>query len=92
MATNHKNKGRNDQDQEARNSSQETQGSSNEHRGNNQETQGNSDDNSSNRGFAAMDDDKQREIASKGGKATHESGHGFGSKEARKAGRKRSLL
>lgn len=27
--------------------------------------------NSSGRGFAGMDDDKQREIASKGGKASH---------------------
>jgi len=42
------------------------------------------------RGFAAMDDDKQREIASKGGKAAHEKGtaHEFDSKEAREAGRK----
>jgi hypothetical protein len=29
----------------------------------------------SNRGFASMDPDKQREIASKGGKAAHESGN-----------------
>ncbi|CEE45174.1 hypothetical protein XAC908_650033 [Xanthomonas citri pv. citri] len=29
----------------------------------------------SNRGFASMDEDKQREIASKGGKAAHESGN-----------------
>ena len=28
----------------------------------------------SNRGFASMDEDKQREIASKGGKAAHEKG------------------
>jgi len=44
----------------------------------------------SNRGFASMDDDKQREIASKGGKAAHESGnaHEFNSQEAREAGRK----
>ncbi len=42
----------------------------------------------SNRGFAAMDDDKQREIASKGGKAAHEKGtaHEFDSKEASMAG------
>jgi hypothetical protein len=42
------------------------------------------------RGFASMDDDKQREIASKGGKAAHEAGnaHEFDSNEARKAGRK----
>lgn len=44
----------------------------------------------SNRGFASMDPDKQREIASKGGKAAHESGHAheFTSEEAREAGRK----
>ncbi|WP_372360861.1 KGG domain-containing protein [Xanthomonas sp. NCPPB 1325] len=44
----------------------------------------------SNRGFAAMDEDKQREIASKGGKAAHESGnaHEFSSEEAREAGKK----
>lgn len=37
-----------------------------------------------------MDKDKQREIASKGGKAAHESGnaHEFTSEEAREAGRK----
>ena len=45
---------------------------------------------SSNRGFAAMNPDKQREIASKGGKAAHASGHAheFSSQEAREAGRK----
>jgi general stress protein YciG len=44
----------------------------------------------SNRGFASMDDDQQREIASKGGHAAHESGnaHEFDSEEAREAGRK----
>jgi general stress protein YciG len=42
------------------------------------------------RGFASMDGDKQREIASKGGKAAHEKGtaHEFTSEEAREAGRK----
>jgi uncharacterized protein len=42
------------------------------------------------RGFAAMDEDKQRQIASKGGKAAHEKGtaHEFTSEEARKAGHK----
>ena len=46
--------------------------------------------NASNRGFAAMDEEKQREIASKGGKAAHASGHAheFTSDEAREAGRK----
>ncbi len=44
----------------------------------------------SNRGFASMDEEKQREIASKGGKAAHERGtaHEFTSEEAREAGRK----
>ncbi|OHA15071.1 MAG: general stress protein [Candidatus Taylorbacteria bacterium RIFCSPLOWO2_12_FULL_43_20] len=42
------------------------------------------------RGFASMDPEKQREIASKGGKASHEKGtaHEFTSEEAREAGRK----
>jgi len=42
------------------------------------------------RGFAAMDESKQREIASKGGKAAHRSGraHEFTPEEAREAGRK----
>jgi general stress protein YciG len=42
------------------------------------------------RGFAAMDRDKQREIASMGGRAAHEKGtaHEFTSEEAREAGRK----
>jgi hypothetical protein len=46
----------------------------------------------SNRGFAAMDEEKQRQIASKGGKASHEkgTGHEFTSEEAREAARKRS--
>lgn len=47
-------------------------------------------DNTSNRGFGSMDENKQREIASKGGKAAHEKGtaHEFTSEEAREAGRK----
>ena len=42
------------------------------------------------RGFAAMDRSKQREIASKGGKAAHQKGtaHEWTSEEAREAGRK----
>ncbi|MDB5774354.1 MAG: ral stress protein [Herbaspirillum sp.] len=46
--------------------------------------------NTSNRGFASMDQQKQREIASQGGKASHEkgTGHEFTSEEAREAGRK----
>ena len=43
------------------------------------------------RGFAAMTPDKQREIASLGGRAAHMSGHAheFTTEEARAAGRKR---
>jgi general stress protein YciG len=46
--------------------------------------------NSSKRGFASMDEDKQREIASKGGKAAHEKGtaHEFDSAEGKLAGQK----
>jgi uncharacterized protein len=42
------------------------------------------------RGFASMDRGKQREIASKGGKAAHQKGtaHEWTSEEAREAGRK----
>ena len=42
------------------------------------------------RGFASMDRNKQREIASKGGKAAHQKGtaHEWTSEEAREAGRK----
>ena len=44
----------------------------------------------SERGFAAMDPKRQREIASEGGRAAHLSGnaHEFNSEEAREAGRK----
>lgn len=44
----------------------------------------------SNRGFASMDANKQREIASKGGRAAHQKGtaHQWSSDEARAAGRK----
>lgn len=44
----------------------------------------------SERGFASMDPAKQREIASKGGRAAHQKGtaHEFSSEEARAAGRK----
>ena len=42
------------------------------------------------RGFASMDRAKQREIASKGGKAAHEKGtaHEWSREEAREAGRR----
>lgn len=51
--------------------------------------QGNQGD-TSKRGFASMDEEKQREIASKGGKAAHEKGtaHEFSHEEAVEAGRK----
>ncbi len=43
----------------------------------------------SNRGFASMDKERQRAIASAGGRAAHQSGnaHEFTSEEARRAGR-----
>jgi general stress protein YciG len=43
-----------------------------------------------NRGFASMDPEQQKEIASQGGKAAHEKGtaHEFDSEEAREAGKK----
>jgi uncharacterized protein len=46
--------------------------------------------NTGKQGFASMDEDKQREIASEGGRAAHEKGtaHEFTSEEAREAGRK----
>jgi general stress protein YciG len=42
------------------------------------------------RGFASMDPNKQRDIASKGGRAAHQKGtaHEWTSDEAREAGRK----
>lgn len=46
------------------------------------------------RGFASMSSDKQREIASKGGRAAHQKGtaHRWSSDEARAAGRKGGLI
>ncbi len=51
---------------------------------------GASENRTSKRGFASMDEDRQREIASEGGKAAHQKGtaHEFSSEEAREAGRK----
>jgi general stress protein YciG len=45
------------------------------------------------RGFASMDREKRREIASKGGRAAHEKGtaHEWTPEEAREAGRKSSI-
>jgi uncharacterized protein len=50
---------------------------------------GNNQSDTSNRGFASMDPEKQREIASEGGRAAHASGnaHEFTSEEAREAGK-----
>ena len=47
----------------------------------------------SRRGFASMDPERQRQIASRGGKAAHASGnaHKFNATEAREAGRKGGL-
>jgi len=49
---------------------------------------GNKQSDTSNRGFASMDPQRQREIASEGGRAAHASGnaHEFDSEEARRAG------
>ncbi|GHF54074.1 hypothetical protein HNQ07_003556 [Deinococcus metalli] len=62
--------------------------------GNSGGDQGGQSGGSSERGFAAMDPDKQREIASKGGKAAHESGnaHEFTSEEAVKPARPRTKV
>ena len=50
---------------------------------------GNKQSGTSNRGFASMDPQRQREIASAGGRAAHASGnaHEFTSEEAREAGK-----
>ena len=47
-----------------------------------------------NRGFASMDREKQRQIASKGGRAAHEKGtaHEWTRDEARDAGRKGGIV
>lgn len=54
------------------------------------QTSANHDSGTSQRGFASMDPQRQREIASEGGKASHQSGHGheFDSREAAQAGSK----
>jgi len=56
----------------------------------NQENQPETRGRSSNRGFASMDPQRQREIASEGGRAAHRQGvaHEWSSEEAREAGRK----
>src|SRR5690349_16447186 len=62
---------------------------SNSVNGRNKENEGGR-QNTSNRGFAAMDPEMQKAIASKGGQAAHAQGraHEFNSEEAREAGRK----
>nr|WP_315402338.1 KGG domain-containing protein [uncultured Duganella sp.] len=56
--------------------------------GNKGGNQGNNQSDTSNRGFASMDPEQQREIASEGGRAAHAKGtaHEFTSEEARRAG------
>jgi hypothetical protein len=51
--------------------------------------QGSKQSDTSNRGFASMDPERQREIASEGGRAAHQAGtaHEFTSAEAREAGK-----
>ena len=48
----------------------------------------------SSRGFASMNEEKQREIARMGGRAAHEKGtaHEFTPEEARRAGRKGGVV
>jgi uncharacterized protein len=59
----------------------------------NNQSSNNSGNQGGGRGFAGMDKERQREIASNGGKAAHQSGnaHQFTSEEAREAGRKGGL-
>ncbi|MES2150151.1 MAG: KGG domain-containing protein [Pseudomonadota bacterium] len=59
-------------------------------KGSSQKAGGGSSQSTAKRGFAAMDEAQQREIASKGGQAAHQKGtaHEFDSEEARRAGQK----
>ena len=59
-------------------------------KGSTQKGEGGSSQGGAKRGFAAMDENQQREIASKGGQAAHQKGtaHEFDSEEARRAGQK----
>ena len=59
-------------------------------RNQNQGNHGDDGRSSKGRGFAGMDAEQQRQIASAGGRAAHASGHAheFSSEEAREAGRK----
>ena len=58
--------------------------------GNGSDNARNSNGRSTNRGFAAMSPERQKQIASEGGRAAHRQGvaHEWNSDEARKAGRK----
>ncbi|HAK32528.1 MAG TPA: hypothetical protein DCM30_06130 [Acinetobacter radioresistens] len=93
MANQDNKRDNNQRQQQGSNNQQQQSGSNNQkQRGgggqNSRQQSQQSGNNSSGRGFASMDADKQREIASKGGKAAHESGnaHEFTSEEAREAG------
>lgn len=68
----------------------ENQGAGDQKRQNDVPMQPQSSGKKSNRGFASMDAAKQREIASKGGRAAHQKGtaHQFTPEEARQAGKK----
>lgn len=80
----------NNSNQNDQNNNQGGSNNSNNQGGHNQSgSNNNSNGDTSNRGFASMDSDKQREIASEGGKAAHEKGtaHEFDSEEAREAGK-----
>lgn len=59
-------------------------------RSNNETSSNRSQNTNSGRGFAAMDPEEQRRIASKGGRAAHEQGtaHEWNSEEAKQAGQK----
>src|SRR5690606_29285689 len=71
------------------NNSNNSGGSNNSNNSGSSNNSNNSGGDTSNRGFASMDPEKQREIASEGGKAAHEKGtaHEFTSEEAREAGK-----
>lgn len=90
MANQDNKRDNNQRQQQGSNNQQQQSGSNNQKQqgGGGQNSRQQSGNNSSGRGFASMDADKQREIASKGGKAAHESGnaHEFTSEEAREAG------
>ncbi len=69
---------------------QETSGSDSQSNGSDNRSDSNGGVRKSNRGFAAMSPERQRAIASEGGRAAHRQGvaHEWSSDEARQAGRK----